>query len=238
METSQLTLPQLAAMIDYAYLKSQGLPRTLEQHCAEAAACGFAMVAIHPCDIERCLQLLSGTPVHVGAVVGFPLGFNTLAVKEYETKDAIQRGAHEIDMMINLRLLLDGDVRALDQEITSIVDICRSHQVVSKIILETCYLTDEQKRLVCRIALDAGANYVKTSTGFAPSGARAKDIRLMRAVVGERMGVKAAGGIRSLRDALEMIAAGANRLGTSHGVSIYTELKQRILALTEPQPAD
>lgn len=228
---SKLIQPvQLASSIDYAYLKSQGLPRSLEQHCEEAAMCGFAMVAIHPCDIERCVRLLRGTPVHVGAVVGFPLGYNTRPVKEYETKDAIQRGAHEIDMMINLRALLAGEYTYVYDEIASIVEICRSSQIVSKIILETCYLNDEQKTVVCKLAMQAGADFVKTSTGFGSAGAKVKDVRLMRAVVGEKLGVKAAGGIRTLDDTLRLMNAGANRIGTSHGVEIYQELLHRLEA--------
>ena len=228
MSTNTLNTRQLAAMIDYAYLKTSGLNRSIEQHCEEAAAYGFAMVAIHPCDVERCAQILHGTQVHVGAVVGFPLGYNTREVKEYETQDAIQRGANEIDMMINLRALQAGEYKTVANEITSIVRICQVHGAVSKIILEACYLTEDQKIAVCKMALDAGANYVKTSTGFGTGGATVQDVKLMRTTVGNRMGVKAAGGIRDLAITLRIIEAGADRIGTSRGVAIIEELKSKM----------
>lgn len=219
---------ELAALIDYAYLKSTGLNRTIEQHCEEAVAYGFAMVAIHPCDVDRCVQLLQGTSVHAGAVVGFPLGYNTRAVKEYETQDAIQRGANEIDMMINLRALLACEYKSVADEIASIVRICQDHAAISKIILEACYLTDAQKVAVCKMALDAGANYIKTSTGFGAGGATVQDVKLMRATVGNKMGVKAAGGIQDIAATLKMIEAGANRIGTSRGTTIIEGFKSKM----------
>jgi deoxyribose-phosphate aldolase len=225
MPKTSLTPTQLALMIDSSFLKLKSTVESIEKHCNEARQYGFATVAIHPAEVERCVQLLQGCPVHVDAAIGFPLGQNTTAVKLYETQDAIARGADEIDMVINVRALQSGDLDLVRKEMAAIVKVCQAKGVISKVILETCYLTDEQKRLVCQMALEEGADYVKTSTGFAPEGASVEDIRLMRAVVGEKMGVKASGGIRNLGTALRMIEAGATRLGTSSAAAIIEELK-------------
>ena len=156
--------------------------------------------------------------------VGFPLGQMTTAVKLYETRDAIARGASEIDMVINVRALRAGAVSLVREELTGMAEICQEAGVVSKAILETCFLTDAEKRTACESAVAAGLDYVKTSTGFGPAGATIADVRLMREVVGARMGVKAAGGIRTLADALAMIDAGATRIGTSSAVAIVREM--------------
>jgi deoxyribose-phosphate aldolase len=224
-EIHQITPQSLAGMIDHTFLRPSGGPEDIEKLCAEARQYGFAMVAINPAEVERCVRLLAGSPVRVGAAIGFPLGQNTSAVKEYETRDAIQRGAGEIDMVINIRALQGGDAALVRQEIASMVSACRASRVISKVILETCYLTDVQKNEVCRMALEEGAGFVKTSTGFGPAGATVEDVRLMRAAVGPHMGVKAAGGIRTLEAALSMITAGATRLGTSAGVTIVQALQ-------------
>ncbi len=225
MEIHQITPQSLAGMIDHTFLRPSGGPEDIEKLCAEARQYGFAMVAINPAEVERCVRLLAGSPVRVGAAIGFPLGQNTSAVKEYENRDAIQRGAGEIDMVINIRALQGGDAALVRQEIASMVSACRASRVISKVILETCYLTDVQKNEVCRMALEEGAGFVKTSTGFGPAGATVEDVRLMRAAVGPHMGVKAAGGIRTLEAALSMITAGATRLGTSAGVTIVQALQ-------------
>ena len=222
-----LTPPQLAGMIDHTFLKPFGPPEDIEKVCHEAAEYGFAMVAINPAEVEHCVRLLAGTPVRVGAAIGFPLGQSTRAVKEHETKDAIQRGAGEIDTVINVRALQAGQVELVMGEITDMVRACRPSGVICKVILETCYLTDEQKRQVCKMALQAGADFVKTSTGFGPAGATLKDVCLMQKAVGKKIGVKAAGGIRSLDQALAMVEAGATRIGTSAGVAIVQELRSR-----------
>ncbi len=227
MHIENLTPQSLAAMIDHTFLKPFGPPQDIEKLCQEACLFGFAMVAITPAEVVNCARLLAGCPVRIGAAIGFPLGQNTRPVKAYETRNAIQNGAGEIDMVINLRALQAGDISLLSQEIADMVSTCRPSAVISKVILETCYLTDDQKRLVCQVALDEGADFVKTSTGFGPAGATVEDVRLMRLAVGPNMGVKAAGGIRNLDTALEMIAAGATRLGTSAGVAIVEELKSR-----------
>ncbi len=231
---SRLTPQALARMIDHTFLKPFGTPADIESMCAEARRYGFAMVAIHPAEVERCVGLLAGTGIGIGAAVGFPLGQNTPAVKDYETRDAIARGATEIDMVINIRALQAGDTHTTRAEITALVRVCRAAQVISKVILETCYLSDDEKRQVCRMALEEGADFVKTSTGFGPAGATVEDVRLMRSVVGQAMGVKASGGIRSLEAALGMIEAGATRIGTSNGPAIIEALRATLGANTTP----
>lgn len=228
MNFAGLTPEALAAMIDHTLLKPFGRREDIERLCREAREYGFTAVAINPAEIEHCVGLLVGSSVRVGAAVGFPLGQNTAAVKEYEAKDAIGRGAREIDMVINLRALQSGDLRLVREEIAALVRTCRGAGAISKVVLETCYLSDEEKRQVCRIALAEGADFVKTSTGFGAAGARVEDILLMREVVGKEMGVKAAGGIRDLDAALAMVQAGATRIGTSSGVAIVEEMRQRL----------
>lgn len=223
-----LTAETLAALIDHTCLKPHGPPEQIEQLCGEAREHRFAMVAIHPAQIVICKRLLAGSPVHVGAAVAFPLGQNTSQAKAFESRDAIDKGADEIDMVINLRALEAGDVALVRDEIRDLVAICRPAGVISKVILETCYLTDEQKRAVCRMAVEEGAEFVKTSTGFGPAGATPADVRLMRAAVGQQAGVKAAGGIRTLAEVRALLEAGATRIGTSAGVSILAELRQGV----------
>lgn len=218
----------LAAIIDHTFLKPYGPPADIERLCQEARAYGFAMVAVNPAEVERCAALLHGTNVRVGAAIGFPLGQNTSAVKAFETQDAIAKGAGEIDMVINIRVLQAGQLEVVRREIETLAELCREADATSKVILETCYLTDDEKRTVCELAVQAGVDFVKTSTGFGTAGATVKDVQLMRAVVGPEMGVKAAGGIRTLEDALAMIQAGATRLGTSSGVEIIEALMARL----------
>lgn len=225
MEAPHLTPNRLAGMIDHTFLKPFGPPDSIERLCAEAKEYGFAMVAINPAEVERCVRLLAGSPVRVGAAVGFPLGQSTSAVKAYEIEDSIGRGAGEIDMVINVRALQGGDVDLVRREIEGMAELCRDSGTISKVILETCYLSDAEKRLVCQISRAAGAEFVKTSTGFGTAGATVEDVRLMRETVGPDMGVKAAGGVRTLEMTRAMIAAGATRIGTSSGVAIIEELK-------------
>jgi deoxyribose-phosphate aldolase len=227
METHNLTPQSLAALIDHTFLKPFGTPQDIQKLCEEARQYNFAMVAINPAEVISCVRLLKGSQVRVGAAVGFPLGQNTSEVKAFEIRDAIQKGAGEIDMVINLRALQSGEISLVRHEITDMVKACRPARVICKVILETCYLTEPQKQLVCQMALEEGADFVKTSTGFGPAGATVADVRLMRAVVGSEMGVKAAGQIRHLATVLAMITAGATRIGTSAGVSIVEELRSR-----------
>jgi len=230
----ELSVETLAQKIDYAWLKLDSDSEGLERICREARHWGMWMVAIHPADIERCLRLLEGSPVRVGATVGFPLGQNTPRVKAFEAADALERGAHELDMVINARSLQrgsrSGDLSAVREEVTTFADLCRQAEATSKVILETCYLNEAEKRLGCQLCLDAGVDFVKTSSGFTEQGASVDDVRLIRQVVGERAAIKAAGGIRTLAQARGLLEAGASRLGTSRGVDILTELKQAEVA--------
>ncbi|WP_075556418.1 deoxyribose-phosphate aldolase [Parabacteroides timonensis] len=222
---ANLTVEQLAGMIDHTFLKPFGTAENIEKLCAEARKYEFAMVAINPAEVETCVKLLEGSPVRVGAAIGFPLGQTTTECKAFETRDAIEKGATEIDTVINVRALQKGRLDIVKKEIEDMVAICRPAGVICKVILETCYLSDAEKETVCQIAKEAGVDFVKTSTGFGTAGATVEDVALMRRVVGPEIGVKAAGGIRDLDTALAMIKAGATRIGTSSGVSIVEAYK-------------
>ena len=226
--TANLSAEQLAGMIDHTFLKPFGTAENIEKLCAEARKYNFAMVAINPAEVETCVKLLEGSPVRVGAAIGFPLGQTTTECKAFETRDAIEKGATEIDTVINVRALQKGRLDIVKKEIEEMVAICRPAGVICKVILETCYLSDAEKETVCRIAKEAGVDFVKTSTGFGTAGATVEDVALMRRVVGPEIGVKAAGGIRDLDTALAMIKAGATRIGTSSGVTIVEAYKSAI----------
>ncbi|MEG1585897.1 MAG: deoxyribose-phosphate aldolase [Bacteroidales bacterium] len=228
METTikNISVNQLAGMIDHTFLKPFGTTREIEKLCMEARKYGFAMVAINPAEVTACAELLKGSPVRVGAAIGFPLGQTTSECKSFEIRDAIRQGATEIDMVINIRALQKGDIDLVRREIEDMVAACKPAKVISKVILETCYLTDSQKEIVCQISKDAGVDFVKTSTGFGTAGATIEDVALMRRVVGPSIGVKAAGSIRDLDTALRLIQAGATRLGTSSGVEIVESYNQ------------
>ncbi|MCD8179334.1 MAG: deoxyribose-phosphate aldolase [Tannerellaceae bacterium] len=226
-QIKNLSVKKLAGMIDHTFLKPFGTAADIEKLCEEARKYEFAMVAINPAEVETCAELLKDSPVRVGAAIGFPLGQTTRECKAFETRDAIQKGATEIDTVINIRALQKGYIDLVRSEIEDMVAICKPAGVICKVILETCYLTDEEKEIVCRISKEAGVDFVKTSTGFGTAGATVHDIALMRRVVGPEIGVKASGGVRDLESALAMIEAGATRIGTSSGVSIveaYIEL--------------
>lgn len=223
----KLTPDSLAAMIDHTFLKPFGTAADIERLCEEARHYGFAMVAINPAETARCVALLQGSGVRTGAAIGFPLGQNTSATKVFEIRDAISEGAEEIDMVINLRALQSGNDALVRAEIEDLAAVCRGHNVISKVILETCYLTDDEKRRVCRMAHAAGVDFVKTSTGFGTGGATVADVRLMRETVGAVTGVKAAGGVRTLEEAVAVIRAGATRIGTSSGVALVEALREQ-----------
>lgn len=222
---ANLSIEQLAGMIDHTFLKPFGTAANIEKLCAEAREYNFAMVAINPAEVTTCVKLLEGSKVRTGAAIGFPLGQTTTECKAFETRDAIEKGATEIDTVINVRALQKGQLDIVKKEIEDMVSICKPAGVICKVILETCYLTDAEKETVCRIAKEAGVDFVKTSTGFGTAGATVEDVALMRRVVGPEIGVKAAGGIRDLDTALAMIKAGATRIGTSSGVSIVEAYK-------------
>lgn len=225
---ANLSVKQLAGMIDHTFLKPFGTAENIEKLCAEARKYEFAMVAINPAEVETCVKLLEGSPVRVGAAIGFPLGQTTTECKAFETRDAIAKGATEIDTVINVRALQKGRLDIVKKEIEEMVAICRPAGVICKVILETCYLSDAEKETVCRIAKEAGVDFVKTSTGFGTDGATVEDVALMRRVVGPEIGVKAAGGIRDLDTVLAMIKAGATRIGTSSGVTIVEAYKSAV----------
>ena len=213
----------VASMIDHTLLKPDAARRDIETLCREAAEFRFASVCVNPTWVALCARLLQGSGVKVCSVVGFPLGATTPDVKHYETRRAIFDGAREIDMVINVGALKSGDVRVVEQDIEAVAAPCREAAVLSKVIIEAALLSDEEKVTACTLAKAAGADYVKTSTGFGPGGATVADVALMRRVVGEEMGVKAAGGVRDYQGLKAMVAAGATRVGASAGVRIVQE---------------
>ncbi len=213
----------VAAMIDHTLLKPDATRRDIEQLCREAADYKFATVCVNPTWVAACAQLLRGSGVLVTSVVGFPLGATTPDVKSYETRRAIFDGAREIDMVINIGALKSGDLRLVERDIEAVSAPCREAGAVSKVIIEAALLNDDEKVTACTLAKAAGADFVKTSTGFASGGATAADVALMRRVVGDQMGVKAAGGVRDLEGLKAMVAAGATRVGASAGVRIVQE---------------
>ena len=218
-----VTVEQLANMIDHTNLKAFADDAAFEKLCDEAKKYNFKMVAINPAQTVRCKKKLDGSPVHVGAAIGFPLGQTTLECKIFETKDAIEKGADEIDYVINVAELKNKNYDYIKKEMEEIVKICREAGKTSKVIFENCYLTDDEKRKVAEIAKEVKPDFIKTSTGFGTGGATVEDVKLMKSVVGDEVKVKAAGGIRDLKTALAMIEAGAERLGTSAGVAIVEE---------------
>lgn len=222
-----VTVEQLENMIDHTNLKAFADDTAFEKLCDEAKKYNFKMVAINPAQTVRCKKKLEGSPVHVGAAIGFPLGQTTLECKIFETKDAIEKGADEIDYVINVAELKNKNYDYIKKEMEEIVKICREAGKTSKVIFENCYLTDDEKRKVAEIAKEVKPDFIKTSTGFGTGGATVEDVKLMKSVVGDEVKVKAAGGIRDLKTALAMIEAGAERLGTSAGVAIVEEYKNQ-----------
>jgi deoxyribose-phosphate aldolase len=219
---SPVTALELARYIDHTLLKPDAPAKAIEQLCAEALQFGFYSVCVHGSRVLQALALLDNTEVKVACVVGFPLGAMESDVKRYETEAAIDHGAHEIDVVINLGWLKDGQDTLILRELRDVAEAADERTV--KVILETGLLTREEKIRACHLVLDSGAHFVKTATGFGPGGATVEDIKLMREAVGPKFGVKASGGIRDTAAALIMIEAGANRLGTSASVAIVQGL--------------
>lgn len=213
----------VAQLIDHTLLKPDARRQDIEALCREAAHYKFATVCVNPCWVALCAERLAGTGVLVCSVVGFPLGATTADVKAYETRRAIYDGAREIDTVINVGALKSGDLQTVERDIEAIVRPCRDCGVLSKVIIEAALLNDDEKVTACALAKAAGADYVKTSTGFGPGGATVADVTLMRRVVGLEMGVKAAGGVRDLDGLKAMVAAGASRVGASAGVKIVQQ---------------
>ena len=224
----------VAGMIDHTLLKPDATRQDIETLCREAAQFHFATVCVNPAWVALAAQLLRGTGVGVCSVVGFPLGATTADVKHYETRRAIFDGASEIDMVINIGALKSGDLRTVERDIAAVVGPCREANVVSKVILEVALLNDDEKIAGCTLSKAAGADFVKTSTGFASGGATAADVALMRRVVGADMGVKAAGGVRDYEGLKAMVAAGATRVGASAGVKIVQESQGKKSTLSAP----
>jgi deoxyribose-phosphate aldolase len=215
----------IASMIDHTLLKPEATRQQIDELCREAAEFKFATVCVNPTWVATCVKRLAGSGVAVCTVVGFPLGATTADVKAYETRRTIFDGAREVDMVINVGALKSGDLHTVERDIEAVTAPCRDCGVISKVIIEAALLTDDEKVTACTLAKTAGADYVKTSTGFGPGGATAADVALMRRTVGAEMGIKAAGGIRDLAGLKAMVAAGATRVGASAGVKILQQAR-------------
>lgn len=212
--------PSIGRMIDHTILKPDATPDQIAQLCYEARKYEFASVCVNPTHVKMCAELLRGSPVKVCTVVGFPLGASSTDVKVFETETALRDGATEIDMVINIGALKGKDYELVAKDINAVVRMAHAAGALVKVIIETALLTDQEKEIACLLAKEAGADYVKTSTGFSSGGATVEDIALMRRVVGPEMGIKAAGGVSSYEDAEKMVFAGATRIGASAGVKI------------------
>jgi deoxyribose-phosphate aldolase len=220
---ANMDIQHLASMIDHTLLKPEATEPQIRQLCDEAKRYGFASVCVNPTFVKLCAGLLKASSVRVCTVVGFPLGATLPQVKAFETQQAVSDGATEIDMVINIGALKDKDDELVGSDMAAVVHVAHAAGALVKVIIEAALLTDDEKVHACQLAQKAGAEFVKTSTGFGPGGATVHDVVLMRQTVGSGVGVKAAGGIRTLQDALAMIGAGANRLGASASVKIMAE---------------
>lgn len=209
----------VAKMIDHTVLKADTKKEAIKVLCQEAMEYGFKAVCVNPTHIEYCKELLQGSDVLVATVVGFPLGANTTETKVFETKDAIIKGADEIDMVINIGALKDGDYQLVKDDIEQVVNACGDRAIV-KVIIETSLLSQDEKVKACELSMSAGAHFVKTSTGFSTGGATLDDVALMKSIVGDKLEVKASGGVKDYEMALKMNQAGATRIGTSSGIAI------------------
>jgi deoxyribose-phosphate aldolase len=210
----------LAKMIDHTLLKPDATQQEIAQLCFEARKYGFASVCVNPTWVSLCAELLKGSAAKVCTVIGFPLGATSSETKAFETETAMRQGATEIDMVINIGALKARDLETVAKDIRGVVNAAHARNIIVKVIIEASLLTDEEKTIACLISKEAGADFVKTSTGFAGGGATVHDVELMRRTVGPQMGVKASGGVRTFEDAASMIKAGATRIGASAGVKI------------------
>lgn len=222
-----MTKEQLVKLFDHTCLYAYATEAHMKKLCDEARAYNFAMVAVNSVQVKLCKKFLKDTDVHVGAAIGFPLGQTTIASKVFETVDAIQNGADEIDYVINITELKDGNYDYIREEMRQIVAECRKANVISKVIFENCYLTQEEKEILCKIALEVKPDFIKTSTGFGTGGATLDDVKLMKSIVGDAVKVKAAGGVRDLETCMAMVEAGAERIGTSAAVKITEDFVSR-----------
>ncbi len=228
----QISPKELASYFDHTQLRAWASHEDFVKLCKESMEYGFKMVAINPAQVVRCRKLLKGSPVHVGAAIGFPLGQTTIEDKVNETKTAILNGSDEIDYVINITELKERNYGFIEKEMAEITEVCRKNKVISKVIFENCYLTDQEKEELCRIALNVHPDFIKTSTGFGTAGASFEDVALMKRMVGDEIKIKAAGGVRTLDTALKMIDLGVSRIGSTAGVSIVEELKMGMQAGT------
>lgn len=226
MDSKTITREQLCKLFDHTNLKVFADEQSFVKLCGEAAENNFAMVAINSGPVALCKSLLKGTDVHVGSAVSYPTGQTTLEVKMFEAEDAIQNGADEIDYIINIGELKNGNLGYIRQEMESIVDICHKHEVISKVIFENCFLTREEIIVLARMAKAVKPDFIKTSTGTGPYGARLEDVRLMKETVGDEVKVKAAGGIRTWETCKLFIDAGVSRIGTSSSLEILKEFDE------------
>lgn len=208
--------------IDHTLLKADATEEQIRQLCEEAVMYDFMSVCVNPTWVKKAAAFLGNSDVKVCTVIGFPLGANTPELKAFEARNAIQNGATEVDMVINIGALKDEDSELVERDIKGVVEAAKT-KALSKVIIETSLLTDEEKVRACELAKKAGADFVKTSTGFSTGGATLEDVTLMRATVGPEMGVKASGGVRTAEDAKAFIAAGATRLGSSNGIAIVAK---------------
>ena len=216
---------QIAKIIDHTILKAEATESEIIKLCKEAIHYNFASVCVNPSMVSVAAKELKGTHVKVCTVIGFPLGATTTEVKAFETKDVIEKGATEVDMVINVGKLKERNLEYVKNDIKAVVDAAKDKALV-KVIIETCLLTDEEKVIACELSKEAGADFVKTSTGFSTGGATSHDIALMRKTVGSDMGVKASGGVRTREDAMNMVENGATRIGASASIAIATGTKQ------------
>lgn len=216
----------IASLIDHTLLKQNATKEQIEKLCEEAKIYAFASVCVNPTWVKLSAQLLKESPVKVCTVIGFPLGASTSEVKAFETKNAIENGAEEIDMVLNVGALKGSDFDFVQKDIEAVVDAAKGKAIV-KVILETCLLTNEEIRKASELSKTAGADFVKTSTGFSTSGATVEAVKIMRETVGDDLGVKASGGVRNLEDLQLMVDAGASRIGASSGVEIMQGLTSK-----------
>jgi deoxyribose-phosphate aldolase len=214
----------IAGLIDHTLLRPDAAEADIIKLCDEAKENGFFSVCIHPSFIETARDALSGTDVRISTVIGFPLGMTLSKVKAFEAVESLSSGADELDIVMNIGLAKSGRWGDLEKDIST--TISAAPEALHKIIIEACYLTDEEKRSACTAVINAGAGFIKTSTGFGPSGASIEDVRLIRSITKGKIGIKAAGGIKSLAELLDLVDAGASRIGTSSGVPIMKELEK------------
>lgn len=221
------TSAQMAKLIDQTLLRPEASYAAIEEHCRTALRYGFKTVAINNAPIPLAKKILEGSQVLIDAAISFPLGQCTTQVKVFEAIDAIEKGAGEVDYVTNISAVKSGDWDLVLDEMRRIADACHERGIPVKVIFENCYLNDDEKKRLCDTALIARPDFIKTSTGFGTGGATVADVRLMKAQVGQEIAIKAAGGIRTLESALQMLEAGASRIGTSRGVEIVEELKKQ-----------